>query len=240
MPFKEPEMDSLHEEIVEIAGAYSVELTRADDIFDPGIIIDQILESIDGAHVLIAVCTGKNANVFFELGYSWRRHRPILLAESKEDLPFDVQSYRTIMYGDQVSRVEGSWKGDLGNAISAVLSQGPKVNTPNFSIRLERIDSNGHFGGYRLYIRNTGNTPMHNIRIELFDVVNRGLVFDDGEQDESVKDLGSYTLGVGKEYPVFMRCDNRPHHLTFKFKVSGMDTSGEVHSFDLWEDLPVI
>ncbi len=45
-----------------------VELRRADSIFRSGVVIDQIREAIADADLVIAVCTGKNANVFYELG----------------------------------------------------------------------------------------------------------------------------------------------------------------------------
>ena len=45
-----------------------VELRRADSIFSSGVVVDQIREAIADADLVIAVCTGKNANVFYELG----------------------------------------------------------------------------------------------------------------------------------------------------------------------------
>jgi hypothetical protein len=41
-----------------------VELRRADSIFRSGVIVDQIREAIADADLIIAVCTGTNANVF--------------------------------------------------------------------------------------------------------------------------------------------------------------------------------
>ncbi|MCQ3809928.1 MAG: nucleoside 2-deoxyribosyltransferase [Acidimicrobiia bacterium] len=238
MPFKERGLSALHKEIVEIAKANGVELKRADNIFAPGIIIDQILDSIDKAHIVIAVCTGKNANVFFELGYAWRVHKPILLAETKNELPFDVQSYRTIMYGEKNGHNKDSWKNDLKNTIETVLKEGTRIVQPELSLKIERIDSNGHFGSYRLYVVNSGTMSMHNVRIELLDASNRGLKFDDNDQEDKLARLGSRVLSPGKGYPFFMRCDYYPHDPKFKFNVVGTDTSGEPHQFVLWKDLP--
>ena len=238
MPFEEPDLRSLHEEIVKIARVSGVELKRADDIFEPGIIIDQILDSIDKAHIVIAVCTGKNANVFFELGYAWRRHMPILLAESKNELSFDVQSYRTIMYGEEDGQNKDSWKNEFENAIRSVLKEGTRIVHPELSIRIERIDSNGHFGNYRLYVVNCGTMSMSNVSIELHDVLSRGLIFDDSNQEDKLARLGSRVLLPGDECPFFMRCDHYPYDPRFKFNVVGTDTSGEQHQFDLWENLP--
>jgi glyoxylase-like metal-dependent hydrolase (beta-lactamase superfamily II) len=94
------EVEWLTELIRGVGDDAGVEFERADDIFAPGVIINQILTAIDESDVIVAVTTGRNPNVFFELGYAWLRHRPILLAETTDDMPFDVASWRHLLYGD--------------------------------------------------------------------------------------------------------------------------------------------
>ncbi len=77
-----------------------VELRRADSIFRSGVIVEQVREAIADADLIIAVCTGKNANVFYELGLSEAMgHRPILVAPDARHLPFDKAHCRCQMYG---------------------------------------------------------------------------------------------------------------------------------------------
>ncbi len=77
-----------------------VELRRADSIFKAGVIVDQVREAIADADVIIAVCTGKNANVFYELGLAEALgHAPILVAPDARHLPFDKAHCRCHMYG---------------------------------------------------------------------------------------------------------------------------------------------
>ncbi len=77
-----------------------VELRRADSIFRSGVVIDQIREAIADADLVIAVCTGKNANVFYELGLAEAAgHQPILIAPDARHLPFDKAHCRCHMYG---------------------------------------------------------------------------------------------------------------------------------------------
>jgi len=72
---------------------------RADDIFEAGIIIEQIRRSeMFGADAVIAVCTVRNANVFYELGLADQIHKPILVAAEAQDLPFDVTHFRAQLY----------------------------------------------------------------------------------------------------------------------------------------------
>ena len=77
-----------------------VELRRADSIFRSGVVIDQIREAIADADLVIAVCTGKNANVFYELGLAEAMgNEPILIAPDARHLPFDKAHCRCHMYG---------------------------------------------------------------------------------------------------------------------------------------------
>ena len=98
MPFSD-DLDWLRDEIVNAGIDANVTVRRADDISLPGVIVDQVLEAISQADVVIAVCTGRNANVFFELGYAWHNHNAVLVASCDEDLPFDVSHLRTEFYG---------------------------------------------------------------------------------------------------------------------------------------------
>ena len=79
-----------------------VELRRADSIFRSGVIVEQVREAIAEADLVIAVCTGKNANVFYELGLSEAMgRRPILVAPNARHLPFDKAHCRCHMYGSK-------------------------------------------------------------------------------------------------------------------------------------------
>ena len=64
----------------------------------PGEIIAHIVENLVEADIAIADLTGRNPNVFYELGV---RHavndNTILLADSEEDIPFDLRGQRLII-----------------------------------------------------------------------------------------------------------------------------------------------
>jgi hypothetical protein len=78
-----------------------VDLIASDD-FEPGIVVEQIKREIASASVVIAVCTGRNPNVFYELGLAETRgYLPILVARSEAHLPFDWKHWRCIMYEDE-------------------------------------------------------------------------------------------------------------------------------------------
>jgi hypothetical protein len=72
---------------------------RADEIFITNSVIEQVWEQIRRADVLVAELTGKNPNVFYELGLAHAIAKPIiLLAQSLDDVPFDLRHVRIITY----------------------------------------------------------------------------------------------------------------------------------------------
>ena len=117
MPFA-PELEWLRDEILAAGKSVGVEVKRADDIFAPGIIIDQVKSEILSADIVIAVCSGQNANVFYEMGIAEQRHRPIIIAESKEDLPFDVKHFRAQFYGQDRTNLREKIAASIREAVA--------------------------------------------------------------------------------------------------------------------------
>ncbi|HZL19840.1 MAG TPA: hypothetical protein VFG23_19050 [Polyangia bacterium] len=100
MPFAEPiggYYKTIYEPAIKRAGLRAV---RADDdMFSTGKIVDQIWSGINAAKVLVAELTGRNPNVFYELGLAHALQKPVVLVSSNEkDVPFDVQHIRVIYY----------------------------------------------------------------------------------------------------------------------------------------------
>lgn len=72
---------------------------RADDLYRPGTIVHDIWDYTQKAKVILADLTGKNPNVFYELGLGHALAKPvILITESIEDVPFDLRALRVIDY----------------------------------------------------------------------------------------------------------------------------------------------
>jgi hypothetical protein len=100
MPFAEPiggYYKSIYEPAIAKAGLRSV---RADDeIFATGKVVDQVWAGIVDAKVLVAELTGRNPNVFYELGLAHALEKPVVLVSSnQDDVPFDLQHIRVIYY----------------------------------------------------------------------------------------------------------------------------------------------
>lgn len=100
MPF-DPALDDIEKAIREACKYAGFTPLRGDDIFQPGVVIDQIFEQILKSECVIGVLTGKNPNVYYEIGIAYGMSKPAILLESKDklgSLPFDVKHNRVISY----------------------------------------------------------------------------------------------------------------------------------------------
>lgn len=76
---------------------------RIDEESFSGAIFDQIRRQIDTSAATIAVLTGNNPNVFLELGYAMGKNKQfILIANSADELPFDVKGLRCLIYNGSI------------------------------------------------------------------------------------------------------------------------------------------
>jgi hypothetical protein len=101
MPFGREDLNIVYEDYITpvVTETLRLNLQRADEIFGSSPIIDDILKSIERANLVIADLTGKNANVFYEVGISHALKKPVLLlAQSTDDVPFDLRHRRVLLY----------------------------------------------------------------------------------------------------------------------------------------------
>lgn len=72
---------------------------RADDIWVNHHIMDDVINLIWRAQVVVADLTGKNPNVFYEAGIAHTIGRQVIqIAQSMDDIPFDLRSIRSLRY----------------------------------------------------------------------------------------------------------------------------------------------
>jgi len=103
---------------------------RVDERLGPGSITRDIVEGIFDADIVIADLTGKNPNVFYELGIAHSAgNKTIMTTQSLSDIPFDIASYRIIEYQQTISGAEKLYK-DLSGAIDDLLAVMERANNP--------------------------------------------------------------------------------------------------------------
>lgn len=116
MPF-DPSFDWVYENIQTVCDNIGVRAIRADNLFGTAPIIENILQEIHTSEIIIADLTGKNANVFYEVGIAHTLrdcNSIILLAQHIDDIPFDLRHLSVILYS---SRNKSDFEEKLKNTI---------------------------------------------------------------------------------------------------------------------------
>ncbi|RLG27093.1 hypothetical protein DRN85_01070 [Methanosarcinales archaeon] len=99
MPFS-AEYDLVYHQLIKPAAETSgLKVLRADDIYSPGVITEQIRAAIHQSRICIADVSGKNPNVLYEVGIAHTLDKTtILLSQSVEQIPFDLRAFRVVLY----------------------------------------------------------------------------------------------------------------------------------------------
>lgn len=94
--------ETVYKPAIEAAG---LEPHRADDLYRPSTIVNDIWAYTQKAKIILADLSGKNPNVFYELGLAHALAKPaVLIAESIEDVPFDLRALRVLEYNKNAPR----------------------------------------------------------------------------------------------------------------------------------------
>lgn len=103
---------------------------RADKTLRPEEIVNHIIENLITSDFVIADLSGRNPNVFYELGVRHAvNNNTILIADGLDDVPFDLRGLRTIVYRyepEYMLRLRDSLK----QAIHELLEQPGVIDNP--------------------------------------------------------------------------------------------------------------
>jgi hypothetical protein len=98
MPFG-AEFTPVYKALQKAAIGLKLQCKRADDIWVHHQVIQDIVDLIAKAKVVICDCSGRNPNVFYEIGIAHTLGKDvILIARSAEDIPFDLRHHRFLTY----------------------------------------------------------------------------------------------------------------------------------------------
>jgi nucleoside 2-deoxyribosyltransferase len=114
MPFDKIFDDRYRLGIKETARDLGILAERVDEqIYREGI-LDRIYRQIEVADVVVADMTGKNPNVFYEVGYAHAKGKlTILLTSDADDIPFDLKHRRHVVYGESINTLRERLKQEL-------------------------------------------------------------------------------------------------------------------------------
>jgi len=120
MPFAARYNDVYYYAMLPAIKANHYQCIRLDKVIYTGSVIDTIKKRIASAKLMIALVDSLNPNVFLEIGYAWGVETPVLLLVSddqfKDKLPFDVASYRYLVY-DSIRQLAARLPKEIKGAI---------------------------------------------------------------------------------------------------------------------------
>jgi len=119
LPFQEQFMQVYEQGVVPALEASGLRGLHAGQIFDNREIMEDIWESICACRLVVADVTGRNANVFYELGICHTLGKEVIvITQDSNDVPFDIRHRRFIeYYPDRLV----SLKGTLQQTVQRVL-----------------------------------------------------------------------------------------------------------------------
>lgn len=100
MPFTDPRIAKVYRDVVSPA-LEEVKLApnKADERYGPDVMQD-IWAGLNEARLVLADVTGRNANVFYEVGIAHTLGKPLILlsADGGDAVPFDINRFRHVLY----------------------------------------------------------------------------------------------------------------------------------------------
>jgi hypothetical protein len=124
MPFSPSMLPIYQDHIKKVVESIGMICTRSDGLIGPGEVMKGVWSSILSNEVIIADLTGRNANVFYELGLAHTVGKPtILIAQNEHDIPFDIHTFRCFKY-EYTPRGMNELEGKLARALLAAIGDG--------------------------------------------------------------------------------------------------------------------
>lgn len=141
MPFDEKFRDIYHFGIKGAANDVGAYAERIDDqIFSEGI-LERIFNQIAKADVIVADMTGRNPNVFYEVGYAHALGKTVLLlTQDSNDIPFDLKHKQHTVYGGKIEVLRSDLISKLQWAISESRRQTKNPLIEQYSLRINQVD----------------------------------------------------------------------------------------------------
>lgn len=114
---------------------------RADQIDEPGIITNQVIQHIINDELVIADLTGHNPNVFYELAVRHATQKPFVqLIRKGEKIPFDIGPMRTVFFDLHDPDSVEEAREEVIKQIKTIEEKSSPIDTPiSAAIDLDRL-----------------------------------------------------------------------------------------------------
>ena len=173
MPFGSDFNDVYKLGIKATAKECDVNAKRLDDDFFDTNMVEEIYKKINDADFIIADMTGRNPNVFYEVGYADAKNKLILLlTQNVNDIPFDFKQRLHIEYSD-VSSLKEKLKNKIEWAKNEIDKRNQNLIDISFTIKsawLERSEYHDEaIVNYLLVINNLTSEPIE--KLQMIDII---------------------------------------------------------------------
>jgi hypothetical protein len=146
MPFHDEVAVEAYEHCIRgVCESRGLTVRRADEVFTVNPIWDDIFNEIHRARVIIADISGRNPNVFYELGMAHvlkQQQTVIITRDDHADVPFDVSHLRIIRYENSI---QGSkrFEIELGKTLDLILQDLKALHRDEFTLIANALDAVG-------------------------------------------------------------------------------------------------
>jgi hypothetical protein len=107
MPFDKSFDDIYQYGIKQACTELAIVAERVDEQFYSETMLERIYRQIENADLIIADMTGKNPNVFYEVGYAHAKGKMCaLITQKADDIPFDLQNHFHIIYDGKIGNLK--------------------------------------------------------------------------------------------------------------------------------------
>lgn len=117
--------------ITPVLEEFGFEVKRADQLSEPGLISEQVINMAIDADLAVADLTDYNANAFYELAIRHGTGKPVIhMIRADQRPPFDVADFRAIQYSRQRPSMLEKAQKDLRGQVEAVMKPDYKGGNP--------------------------------------------------------------------------------------------------------------
>jgi hypothetical protein len=186
---------------------------RSDHLDKPGRISEQMFRAIHEADLCIAVLTGHNPNVFYELAVAQSANRPVIILMKKgQQLPFDVSDLRCVYYAldirtynerTDINRVVNYVREfEAANWIAQDLFQAYRPRVKTAENEVEFFETTSDFGDDKEWLQLLQDT------CNCFDIMGIGLM--SWRKNENFKDIIQTKLNTGCKVRILLMHQDHP------------------------------
>lgn len=120
MPFG-AEFTPVYASLQSAAQTVGTETMRADDLWEHQFIVQDIVSLIARSRLVICDCSGRNPNVFYEIGIAHSLGKQvILIVQNEADIPFDLRHIRYLRYLNNSEGLDTLGR-EIGQRIQTIL-----------------------------------------------------------------------------------------------------------------------